>query len=321
MVPVRRVLPVLASTVLVLGLAACKATATADCPGNVAQSGGTCPVAVPSQVPASSSPGPSTTPTPTLPPPTSNTTAAPATAKTNTTPPATGSAPSTSGASPQGGCAQPDVYHEGDGVNYGPGDIYFVHNNAWNWGGPGSGQHETLYACDYNNWWVDAGGMSGTDVKTYPNVHLDINGGDKGAPLSNYTTISSRFANTTPTAGGWDAAYDVWLNGLATDSSTEVMVWTAYHQQTPAGDVIGTYTATGVTFDVWTDHDGYVAYVARTALYSGSVDLMAIFKDGIAKKIIPAGPVINQIDYGIEYCSTAGATQRFTVTDFALAMR
>jgi hypothetical protein len=292
------------------------------------------PVPVPLSTPTPTATEPTTTA-----PGTSTAAVAPVTARTTTTRPATTTPhtttprPSTTAATPTtttttpsraGGCAQPDVYGEGDGGDYGAPlgpslGPYFIHNNAWNWSGPP--QYETLYACGPGNWWVDASGMSGTDVKTYPNVHVDINGGDRGTPLSTWHEITSRFADNTPAGGSWDTAYDVWLNGLATDTSTEVMVWTAYHDQRPAGDVVGAYTADGSVYDIWADHQGYVAYVARTTLYRGTINLMAIFRDGIRRGLIPQNPRLNQICYGAEFVSTAGGVRRFTVSDFSLTMR
>jgi hypothetical protein len=259
-----------------------------------------------------------TTTRPTTPPPHTTTTRPTATVPTSTT-----TTPSTTPAT-AGGCANPDVYQEEDGGDYGDPlgpnvGPYFIHNNAWNWSGPP--QHETLYACGPGNWWVDASGMRGPDVKTYPNVHVDIAGGDEGAPLSDWRTIISTFADKTPTGGGWDSAFDVWLNGLATDTSTEVMVWTAFHNQRPAGDVVGTYTASGVVYDIWADHQGYVAYVARTTLYRGTINLMAIFRDGIRRGLIPQNPRLNQICYGVEFVTTAGGVRRFTVSGFSLTIR
>jgi hypothetical protein len=194
---------------------------------------------------------------------------------------------------------------------------YYVHNNMWNRGEAGP---ETLHACAYNNWYVDSKQASTTSVKTYPNVHKDINDLD-GAPVSKYSTITSTFAGRGPGVGIYDVAYDIWLNGVGDGPGvTELMVWTENLKQVPAGNKLTTYSAGGVGYDVWSDRDGYIAFVAQSTLYSGSVDLKAMIAWAIGKGLMPGNPTINQIGYGIEFCSTAGGTARFTLTDFSVTM-
>jgi hypothetical protein len=210
------------------------------------------------------------------------------------------------------GCAKPHVYLEGQGAGY---DKYYVHNNTWN---IQDGNHETLYACDYNNWWVDTSGMSGTDVKAYANVHEDINNLD-GFRFSRWSTITSTFAGRGPGVGIYDVTYDIWLNGVGDGSRvTEVMVWTENMKRVPTGDIVDSYTAGGQTYDLWINRKGYVAFVARTTMYSGSIDIKAMIAWGISTGYIPKNPTVNQIGYGIEFSSTSNALQRFTVTDNTL---
>lgn len=194
---------------------------------------------------------------------------------------------------------------------------YYVHNNMWNADEAGP---ETLHACAYNNWYVDSTQSASTSVKTYPNVHKDINDMN-GAPFNDYSVIRSTFAGRGPGTGIYDVAYDLWLNGVGDgDGVTELMVWTENRKQQPSGDKVTTYTAGGATYDVWADDDGYVAFVSRATQYSGSVDLKAMIAWSIGKGFIPPNPTVNQIGYGIEFCSTDGGKARFTLTDFSVTM-
>ncbi|HKS48541.1 MAG TPA: hypothetical protein VJT49_26205 [Amycolatopsis sp.] len=196
-------------------------------------------------------------------------------------------------------------------------DGYYVHNNMWNESEAGP---ETLYACAYNNWYVDSTQPATSSVKTYPNVHKDINNLD-GTPFDHYSSITSTFAGRGPGTGIYDVAYDVWLNGVGDGAGvTELMVWTENLEQVPAGSKVTTYSAGGVTYDVWKDEGGYVAFVAQTTLYSGSVDLKAMISWAIGKGYIPRDPTVNQIGYGIEFCSTNNSSARFTLTDFSVTM-
>ena len=111
---------------------------------------------------------------------------------------------------------------------------YIVHNNMWNV--DGYDVSETLSACSPSNWYVraTANNSSGDGaVKTYPNVHQDFHNWDTGAEprLSTFTTIRSSFAARTPGFGIYNAAYDIWLNGVPGDH--EVMIWTDNYKQVP----------------------------------------------------------------------------------------
>ena len=82
---------------------------------------------------------------------------------------------------------------------------YYVHNNMWNWQGNDA---ETLYACSFSNWYVDATIYNNAgEVKTYPNVHKDLpNAFTTGVPYNNYSTISSSFAGRGPGNGIYNIA-------------------------------------------------------------------------------------------------------------------
>lgn len=224
--------------------------------------------------------------------------------------------PSTLAATPTRTCASP-VFTTSDPDGGWSDGGYYVHNNMWNQGEAGP---ETLRACAYNNWYVDSTQPATSSVKTYPNVHKDINNMN-GSPFDNYSTITSTFAGRGPGTGIYDVAYDVWLNGVGDGSGvTELMVWTENSGQAPSGDKTTTYSAGGVDYDVWTDDSGYLAFVAQAPRYSGSVDLKAMIAWAIDKGYIPRNPTVNQIGYGIEFCSTAHANARFTLTDFSVTM-
>jgi hypothetical protein len=259
------------------------------------------PASLPAPVPTSST-APSSAGSATSAPPTSR----PA-------PPPTPAAPSTT---PVRNCRSPEFSTSDPDGGWSDGG-YYVHNNMWNAGEAGS---ETLRACAYDNWYVDSVQPDSSSVKTYPNVHKDINN-QNGKPFNDYSVIKSTFAGRGPGTGSYDVAYDLWLNGVGNGKGvSELMVWTENSKQVPAGDKLSTYTAGGFTYDVWADDEGYVAFVSRSTQYSGSVDLKAMIGWAIAKGLIPANPTINQIGYGIEFCSTGGGKARFTLSDFSVTM-
>ena len=113
---------------------------------------------------------------------------------------------------------------------------YFVSNNMWN--ASGYSVSQTLYACSYSNWYVTATMNNDNGdgaVKTYPNSQRDFN-----EPISSLSSVTSTFAETSPGTGIYEDAYDIWINGLATSGSTELMIWTQNNGQTPCGSVQGT---------------------------------------------------------------------------------
>jgi len=191
---------------------------------------------------------------------------------------------------------------------------YYVHNNMWNHDvslGP-----ETLSACSYRDWYVVSNQTNEAGaVKTYPNVHKDYN----KTPITSFTYLSSAFAAAGPHVGIYNVAYDIWLNGVASAGSNEVMIWTENYKQVPAGTKADTLTSGGQMYNVWkTTGNSYFAFVPATAMPSGRIDLLAIFKWMIGKGWIPAASTLGQICFGVEIVSTNGADAKFTFTDFSI---
>ena len=83
-----------------------------------------------------------------------------------------------------------------DGIMLG---AFYVDTDTWNVASYQVSQ--TLYVCDYDNWYVVANmdnSKGDGAVKTYPDVHQDFG----AAPaLSSYSTISSSFAHAGPHVG------------------------------------------------------------------------------------------------------------------------
>jgi hypothetical protein len=191
---------------------------------------------------------------------------------------------------------------------------YFLYNNEWNAAGHVGSQ--TLYACNYNNWYVTANWTdNGTHaVLTYPNVQANFS----SVPISSFSTLTSTFAETDPHVGIYEDAYDMWINGLATAGSTEMMVWTNNFGQTPAGSFKATVTIDGRAFRVY-QGGRYIAFVTATDSTSGTLNLLPFFAYAIAAGWMPASSVLDQIGYGVELVSTGGTAQTFTFDGFSVS--
>jgi hypothetical protein len=178
---------------------------------------------------------------------------------------------------------------------------------------------QTMYVCDYDHWYVVAKMNNDTGdgaVKTYPDVHMDFS----NAPaLSSFTSISSSFAHAGPRVGIYEFAYDMWLNGVASSGSTEVMIWTDNFNQVPSGSKMETVSFKGQTFDVYKS-GSYIAFVATANVTSGSLDLLSFFDHVISEGWVPSTSTLGAIDYGIEIVSTGGADATFELDAFSLTV-
>ncbi len=191
---------------------------------------------------------------------------------------------------------------------------YYLYNNMWNVSGYSVSQ--TLYACSHSNWYVVAemNNDSGDGaVKTYPNVQMNFN----EPKISSFHSITSTFAETGPGTGIYEDAYDIWINGVASSGSTELMIWTDNVRQVPSGSVQAAVTFGGRTYKVWKS-GSYIAFVAGTNFSAGSMNLLQFFDWVIAKGWIPASSTLGQIDYGAEIVSTNGVPATFTFTNFSV---
>lgn len=194
---------------------------------------------------------------------------------------------------------------------------FYVDTDTWN--AAGYPVSQTMYVCDYDNWYVVArmDNSSGDGaVKTYPNVHMDFG----AAPaVSSFSAISSGFAHAGPHVGIYEFAYDMWLNGVASTGSTEVMIWTDNFNQVPSGSVQETVTFDGQDYRVYRSASGsYIAFVAVNNVTSGTLNLLSFFNHVISKGWAPATSTLGAIDYGVELVSTDGADATFSVTAFSL---
>lgn len=250
-------------------------------------------------------------------------TATTATTQPGSTPPTT-TLPTTT-TLPPSGCTNPAVTitYPPDWNGGWPDGGYYVHNNVWNTGEAGP---QTLYACAFDNWYVESTQPDTTSVKSYPNVHLDLpDAFGAGQPWDSYGTVGASFAGQAPGFGIYNVAFDLWLNGVGWGGgSTEVMIWTENHGQRPAGSPTTMFNAPdGLAYEVWHYYDGnanVVTYVSPVTQGAGVVDLKAFVDFGIGRGLIPPSPSLHQIGYGIEWCSTDNMPARFAVSTFSVAL-
>jgi hypothetical protein len=268
--------------------------------------------------PSSRPTSPSTDPTSPSTSPTSPSTG-PTSPSTGPTSPSTGptspsTSPKPSSTSPSAGPTGPKNWAWCSSAAFGTfntSDGFDLYNNEWNSSGnPGPQQ---ICGNSGRDWQVTSTQRAGnTAVLTYPSVQKNY----PNRALSSFTSMTSSYAENMHAVAGTDAeaAYDIWINDL----NKEVMFWVDNHGQTPAGSKVATVTLGGLTWNYYKT-SGYYAFVLDHNAPAGTVDLLAGIKYLISRGDLSASDKLWQVNFGFEICSTAGAPQTFTVSNFSLA--
>jgi hypothetical protein len=243
----------------------------------------------------------------------------------------------TTGSGGGGNCTNP-IFTTSDAegtINTDPGPVenWWVNNDAW------SGSHgpQTIQVCSPSSWDAISNqpNVQG-QVETYPDTEYDVGGRDvadavTGTPISGYNSITSTFSENYPSAGTWDAAYDMWTD----DWSYETMVWNQW-----TGSQAYWYTANGYqTITIsgtqyhfcdnggngdcsgpkGVDNGDELVFMMVNQETSGSVDLLGIYKWEVANGYAKSSDVPTQLEYGVEICSTSGS-ETFPMTGLTFSL-
>lgn len=201
---------------------------------------------------------------------------------------------------------------------------YYADSDMWNASGYAVSQR--MRVCSPGNWSVTVTADNSTGdgaVKTYPNVHRDYHDWGTGHEprISAFRSITSRFASRSPHVGIYDGAYDIWLNGVADSGSTELMIWTDNHRQTPAGRVVERgLEFSHRTWRLWATADHhYLALVPDKPLGHGTIVLLKRFSYLVSHHYLPRGSTLGQVDFGYEIVSTKGRPHTFKIDRFSVS--
>ena len=196
-----------------------------------------------------------------------------------------------------------------------PDGRFDLYNNEWNTSAnPGP---QKICGNSESDWQaVSTQAAGNTAVLTAPSVQIPYNNSN-GYALSKFSSLSSSYTEDMHAVSGTDAEamYDLWLNGL----NKEVMFWVDDHGQTPSGSVVATTTFSGATWQLWQTGSGYWAFVRKTNSSSGTVDLLAGLKFLESRGQLSASDKLWQVNFGWEICSTAGAPETFTVSNYSVS--
>jgi hypothetical protein len=181
--------------------------------------------------------------------------------------------------------------------------LWWVNNDAW------SGSHgpQSIYVCNQSSWYAvsnqpDIQGQ----VETYPDTEYDVGGRSSLSTktIAQYKSITSTFSEAFPSAGSWDAAYDLWLNNWG----TEIMIWNEWAgaQAYWPGQSTQAVTLGGVPYHFY-KNGSELMFFRDTMVKSDTVDILAALNWLVSQGLVKSTDVPTQLEYGVEICSTSGS--------------
>lgn len=200
----------------------------------------------------------------------------------------------------------------------------FVNNNVWNATESGT---QMLCAVSPHKWAVIAN-HSRTDVrpgsiKSYPDAQKNFT----DRPVDSFTEITAEYSMTSPPVGEWNECFDIWINGIGSKCTHEIMLWTnhRYNGVIPPKNAVESTTVTigGQGYTAWkrqlnSTGAQYIALAMNPMHASGRVDLLAVFKWLIGKGWLEGTDKIAAVEFGIEIANTAGEERIYYVDDYQL---
>lgn len=201
---------------------------------------------------------------------------------------------------------------------------YLVNNNVHNAAEAGT---QTMYAVSPSNWWVVAD-HSRTDVrsgavKSYPDTQHNFT----NRSIASFKTMTATFDMSNPDVGEWNAAFDIWIGGIGSKSTAEVMIWNQYRYPAslPPSNATEKTTVTidGQTYVAWWRLNGnggrYIALAMTPQKAKGTVDLLKVFQWLTGQGWLKSTDLVAAVEYGIEISNTpAGSPQTFRLNEYTL---
>ena len=193
---------------------------------------------------------------------------------------------------------------------------WWVNNDVWN----ASHGPQTMNVCSQSSWYaVSDQPNDGGAVETYPDTEYDVGGRNNLStkPISQFTSITSTFSESFPSAGSWDAAYDLWLNNW----SIEVMIWNQWAGSQAYWPGIATQTLTldGVPYRFYKNGAELMLFRGSQTT-SGTVHILAAFHWLESEGYVSSSDVPTQLEYGVEVASTSGS-ETFPMTGLTFNLK
>jgi hypothetical protein len=208
------------------------------------------------------------------------------------------------------------------------GGRYIVQNNRW---GTSAMQCINVTSTGFSVTQADGSNATNGAPKSYPSVYYGCHFGNCSsgtilpmqAAANGFSSISTSVSMSYPSAGTWDAAYDIWFDPTARtngqNTGAEIMVW-LNHQGTiqPVGSQVATVSLNGATWNVWEGNIGWnvVSYVRQSTTGSMSFSVSSFFNDAVSRGFASTSWFLTSIQAGFEpWVSGVGLTENsFSVT-------
>ncbi|MBN2195233.1 MAG: hypothetical protein JW751_20620 [Polyangiaceae bacterium] len=227
----------------------------------------------------------------------------------------------------------------GTSERYGTSEVsgYMIQNNVWNDAAVGHQSISAFNASGGVGFIVHAD--SGYDVLSDPNgrpggygsavLGWHTDGGFHGSyqsarQISGIGSARSQWNYCTPSAGNWNASYDIWLapGGAqpSGDQGTELMIWTAHRDATPIGTELDTVTIGGASWEVWVGEDAgpwqTISFRRITNTRTVDIDLKDFFTAGDPYADYDSSHSLYGIQAGFEVWSSDNQNLNFTTALF-----
>jgi hypothetical protein len=185
---------------------------------------------------------------------------------------------------------------------------YTVYNDEWG----GHYTYQSLWVNSASNWGVWSQQDYTSGVEAYPNVSRTIN-----KSISSLKSVSSSFTVTDPSAGSYEAAYDIWT----ADNANEIMIWTDVHNVGPLGSSVGSLTLDGRTYTVYKGSNGsnnVYSFVDTSRVTSGTFNILDILKWIQNTKGWMSNETLGKVQFGWEI-TTENPGQNFVVDSYSVS--
>lgn len=206
------------------------------------------------------------------------------------------------------GPAQAATYSSSDQYASWTDGTYTVYNDEW-------GAHHTYQALWVNsasNWGVWSQQDYTSGVEAYPNVSRNVD-----RSINSLSSVSSSFTVTDPSAGSYEAAYDIWTE----DNANEIMIWTDVHNVGPLGSDVGTLSLDGRTYTVYKGTNGsnnVYSFVDSSRVTSGTFNILDILKWIQNTKGWMSNETLGKVQFGWEI-TTENPGQNFQVDSYSVS--
>lgn len=188
-----------------------------------------------------------------------------------------------------------------------------------------------MHVYNPHSWYVLAN-HSRTDVrpgsiKSYPDTQRNFT--DRS--IDSFTELTARWKTTYPAVGEWNGCFDVWIGGIGSRCTAEVMLWTnhRYNGVIPPKNAAESTTVTidNQDFTAWRrplnagDTRSYIALAMNPMQAAGSVDLLKVFRWLVGKGWLKGTDKVAAVEYGVEIANTAGEERKFSLDDYQLSFK